>query len=199
MESLNLFEQNRPIDQPMFPDQPYAISQPRIKDKGLIEYQLSSDQKLANLKRSLIGGYHDKKMKDKNGNPLFIKTGQQIMNESLADLFINTILEATSGKEVYQSIMNDNDLLAVSKDITDVLIRKLWNRELRTFGQVDKKFIDFIKASLENTVLFLIRRSLNGETNKQLNTNISISENTMQANQSKPNRGGISAMFGGGQ
>jgi hypothetical protein len=199
MESLNLFEQNRPIDQPMFPDQPYAISQPRIKDKGLIEYQLSSDQKLANLKRSLIGGYYDKKMKDKNGSPLFIKTGQQIMNESLADLFINTILEATSGKEVYQSIMNDNDLLAVSKDITDVLIRKLWNRELRVFGSVDKKFIDFIKASLENTVLFLIRRSLNGETNKQLNTNISISENTMQANQSKPNGRGISAMFGGGQ
>jgi len=193
--STNNEELNQPMNQE--PGYEYPVIPTRLKDKGVIEYQLDSKDKLSALKESLIGGYYDKKQTDEKGRPKFIKTGHRLCNERFAQMLIDSLIQSVSGKEIYQSIQSENDLKDIKYDFSSEIIRTLWSRHLREWGEVDRRFCGTILTMVREVANFMMMRSLNGETNKQMNANIQVSESSNQYPEVKQTRrGGIGGLFG---
>jgi len=145
---------------------------PNIKTRGMIEYQLGSDDKLQRLTIGLIGGFWKETQK---GKVEFVKTGSKKINsEGINDILL--LIDSTIGKEISLAHMTENQLLMIMRRSSRIIIRTIWDRNLRKKYEIDLDSKDFILGSLMNIIHFCISRAKDGTTNRLINANINVSE-----------------------
>ena len=163
------------------------------KSKGVIEYQLGTQDKISSIINSLQGGFYDR---DEKGQIKFVKTGKvKINSEGIQSILL--LIDSTIGKDISLSQASDNQLKALMRDAKAIIIRAIANPKLQKIYEIDLNSKDFILESLTNLMEFNINRAKNGFTSRLINTNINVTESTSKEKFEPVKKQGFN-LFGGG-
>lgn len=180
-----------------FPVQQPSFIPPKLREEGIIKFQLDSDEKVRSIIETFMGGYYDKNDLDENGLPKFKQTGEPLMNKSGVYQLIKPMVDGISGKEVWLSTADDEEVSEFWKDTVRLGVYAIWNRKQRLQFGIDKGNRDRIQNLIENLVFFSVRRASGGRTFELLNTQVSYNESNLS--QQQPKQGVGWGLFGGGK